>query len=98
MASHQHRDSPPALVEATAAGAAALPGARQPRASLAASLFIGVLHRSGPCAFLWLQREEAAEFFNRTTAGGVITVVSSLLMAVLFLSELRECGCSCGCR
>lgn len=37
-----------------------------------------------------LQREEAAEFFNRTTAGGVITLVSGLFMALLFLSELRE--------
>lgn len=35
------------------------------------------------------QREEAAEFFQRTTAGGVITIVSSLFMALLFFSELR---------
>ncbi|KAL4431733.1 hypothetical protein ABPG77_002949 [Micractinium sp. CCAP 211/92] len=35
------------------------------------------------------QREEAAEFFNRTTAGGVITLVSGLFMALLFFSELR---------
>lgn len=36
------------------------------------------------------QREEAAEFFNRTSAGGVITLVSALFMALLFFSELRE--------
>jgi hypothetical protein len=37
-----------------------------------------------------LQREEAAEFFNRTAAGGAITLVSTLFMAILFFSELRE--------
>lgn len=37
-----------------------------------------------------MQREEAAEFFNRTTAGGVITLVSALFMSLLFFSELRE--------
>lgn len=36
------------------------------------------------------QREEAAEFFNRTSAGGAITLVASLFMALLFFSELRE--------
>lgn len=35
------------------------------------------------------QREEAAEFFNRTSAGGAITIVSGLFMALLFFSELR---------
>ena len=38
-----------------------------------------------------MQREEAAEFFNRTSAGGAITLVASLFMALLFFSELREC-------
>jgi hypothetical protein len=38
-----------------------------------------------------VQREEAAEFFNRTSAGGAITIVSALFMALLFFSELREC-------
>ena len=38
-----------------------------------------------------MQREEAAEFFNRTSAGGAITIVSALFMALLFFSELREC-------
>ena len=36
------------------------------------------------------QREEAAEFFHRTTSGGVITLVSACVMALLFLSELSE--------
>lgn len=31
------------------------------------------------------------DFFTRTMAGGVITVVSSLIMAILFFSELRKC-------
>ena len=31
------------------------------------------------------------DFFNRTAGGGVITLISSLIMATLFLSELREC-------
>ena len=45
------------------------------------------------------QREEAAEFFNRTSAGGAITIVSALFMALLFFSELRECttGRLAGC-
>jgi endoplasmic reticulum-Golgi intermediate compartment protein 3 len=30
------------------------------------------------------------DFFTRTMAGGVITVVSSLIMAILFFSELRK--------
>lgn len=45
-----------------------------------------------PVVPLLPQREEAAEFFNRTTAGGIITLVSSAFMALLLLSELRECG------
>eukprot|EP00887_Chlorella_sp_A99_P002342 scaffold10.g2342.t1 len=36
------------------------------------------------------QREEAAEFFQRTTSGGVITLVSAAFMVLLFFSELRE--------
>lgn len=34
------------------------------------------------------QRDEAAEFFHRSVSGGVITVVTGLLMALLFFSEL----------
>ncbi|KAI7843637.1 hypothetical protein COHA_002876 [Chlorella ohadii] len=34
-------------------------------------------------------KQEAAEFFNRTSAGGAITLVASLFMALLFFSELR---------
>ena len=34
------------------------------------------------------QREEAAEFFHRSVSGGVITLVASLLMTILFFSEL----------
>lgn len=30
------------------------------------------------------------DFFTRTLSGGIITVVSSLIMAILFFSELRE--------
>lgn len=36
------------------------------------------------------QREDAAEFFHSTVAGGVITLVASAIMALLFFSELRE--------
>ena len=35
-------------------------------------------------------RDEAREFFQRTSAGGAITIVSACFMALLFLSELRE--------
>ncbi|KDD76673.1 endoplasmic reticulum vesicle transporter [Helicosporidium sp. ATCC 50920] len=35
------------------------------------------------------QREDAAEFFHSTVAGGVITLVAAALMALLFFSELR---------
>ncbi|PSC71879.1 Endoplasmic reticulum-Golgi intermediate compartment 3 [Micractinium conductrix] len=35
------------------------------------------------------QREEAADFFQRTTAGGAITIVSAIFMTLLFFSELR---------
>ena len=41
------------------------------------------------CRWDAVQREEAAEFFNRTAAGGAITIVSALFMALLFFSELR---------
>ena len=34
------------------------------------------------------QREEAAEFFHRSVSGGVITIVTAILMGLLFLSEL----------
>lgn len=34
------------------------------------------------------QRAEAAEFFQKTTSGGVITLVSALIMTLLFFSEL----------
>ena len=34
-------------------------------------------------------RDEAREFFQRTSAGGAITIVSACFMALLFLSELR---------
>jgi Endoplasmic Reticulum-Golgi Intermediate Compartment (ERGIC) len=33
------------------------------------------------------------DFALRTLSGGVITVLSSLIMAILFFSELRECHC-----
>lgn len=32
------------------------------------------------------------DFFTRTYSGGVITVVSSLVMLCLFISELSECS------
>jgi hypothetical protein len=31
------------------------------------------------------------DFFTRTLSGGIITLVSSIIMALLFFSELREC-------
>lgn len=34
------------------------------------------------------QREEAAEFFHRSVSGGVITVVTVILMIILFMSEV----------
>lgn len=34
------------------------------------------------------QREEAAEFFHRSVSGGIITVAASLIMTILFFSEL----------
>jgi hypothetical protein len=34
------------------------------------------------------QREEASEFFQKSTSGGVITIVTGVLMAILFMSEL----------
>ena len=34
------------------------------------------------------QREEASEFFQKSTSGGIITVVTVLMMAMLFMSEL----------
>ena len=34
------------------------------------------------------QREEASEFFQKSTTGGVITIVTAVLMAMLFVSEL----------
>ena len=37
------------------------------------------------------QRDEAAEFFHRTMSGGIITLVSALIMTLLFFSELSEC-------
>ena len=43
----------------------------------------------GRCQHLHCQVNE--DFFNRTAGGGVITLISSLIMATLFLSELREC-------
>ncbi|KAI3431420.1 hypothetical protein D9Q98_004473 [Chlorella vulgaris] len=52
---------------------------------MASSLFVGLKRLD---AFP-KQREEAAEFFNRTAAGGAITLVSTLFMAILFFSELR---------
>ena len=36
------------------------------------------------------QREEAAEFFTRTTSGGIITLVATFFMTILFFSELGE--------
>lgn len=35
-------------------------------------------------------RDEAAEFFQRTAAGGIISIVAAVLMGVLFLSELGK--------
>jgi len=34
------------------------------------------------------QREEAAEFFHRSVSGGIITLAASLIMTILFFSEL----------
>jgi hypothetical protein len=34
------------------------------------------------------QREEAAEFFQRSASGGVITLVAAFFMTILFFSEL----------
>lgn len=31
------------------------------------------------------------DFFTKTMSGGVITIVSSVVMVLLFLSEFREC-------
>jgi len=36
------------------------------------------------------ERDEAAEFFHRSVSGGVITIVTGLLMALLFFSEMGE--------
>lgn len=35
-------------------------------------------------------RDEAAEFFQRTAAGGIISIIAAVLMGILFLSELGE--------
>lgn len=38
------------------------------------------------------------DFFKKTMSGGVITILASLLMTLLFISELSECGsCVCVC-
>ena len=34
------------------------------------------------------QREEASEFFQKSTSGGIITIVTAVMMAMLFVSEL----------
>jgi hypothetical protein len=34
------------------------------------------------------------DFFTRTLSGGIITIVSSVIMLLLFISELRKCGMS----
>lgn len=34
------------------------------------------------------EREDAAEYFHSTMAGGIITVVAAIAMTLLFLSEL----------
>jgi hypothetical protein len=32
------------------------------------------------------------DFFTKTMSGGIITIVSSLVMAILFISELSKCA------
>jgi len=39
------------------------------------------------------QREEAAEFFQSTVSGGVITIVAGFIMTLLFFSELGKPSC-----
>ena len=34
------------------------------------------------------QREEASEFFQKSTSGGIITIVTVVMMTMLFMSEL----------
>lgn len=36
------------------------------------------------------QKLDAAEFFRKTTTGGVITIVSALIMTLLFFSEIGK--------
>jgi hypothetical protein len=36
------------------------------------------------------QKLDAAEFFRKTTTGGLITIVSALIMTLLFFSELGK--------
>ena len=32
------------------------------------------------------------DFFTKTFSGGIVTIVSSVIMVMLFLSELSECA------